>query len=366
MDDSHLIYLPENGSLRKKNPEWLSLDEVARTEFWNSLNADDREQIISEMIQATAFAVLKDGFKAVYEQVKNDDNRLKTLLAAMEVPIRAVVDEHVPKSPDGGNNQRVFDHNKFEQANKSQLNKLVGERVKQAVEAGLAKQKKDESAARTGGLSRGTDLYYQIAVCVTRASGRRLVFPLWLVETFQAGDVALEDGDRVELIHYSRTALLRDGQQLSAVSAGVQDSLNAFVDVLRVTAVSADGKLEEHFVPRVENHAFSDNSDFGWVLAQAKYSEVTPVHLEVLDLVDVVREGRRLAILRSADSLKIKSNLEKLEAEHRQLEKKLQDIPLIGDACNLIESTTGFDSTRMLSDAYRGVQGTCEALTGSR
>ncbi len=220
MDDSHLIYLPENGSLRKKNPEWLSLDEVARTEFWNSLNADDREQIISEMIQATAFAVLKDGFKAVYEQVKNDDNRLKTLLAAMEVPIRAVVDEHVPKSPDGGNNQRVFDHNKFEQANKSQLNKLVGERVKQAVEAGLAKQKKDESAARTGGLSRGTDLYYQIAVCVTRASGRRLVFPLWLVETFQAGDVALEDGDRVELIHYSRTALLRDGQQLSAVSAG--------------------------------------------------------------------------------------------------------------------------------------------------
>ena len=146
--------------------------------------------------------------------------------------------------------------------------------------------------------------YYQTAVRLRRKTGNSLVFPLWLVDRFQAGDVALRDGDVIDISHYSRSELFNgtientsslcafSDENYSNTTVPEVNELDRYIDLLRVTHVNRDGVTEEYYIPKNNNHAFGDNPGYSFILNQALVSDNDAISPENFALSSVIREGR--------------------------------------------------------------------------
>ena len=202
--------------------------------------------------------------------------------------------------------------------------------------------------------------YYETAVTVTRKDGRVMVFPLWLVDRFQAGDVSMQDGDVVHVNHYNRTDLFKNsaGQStglgdLSNQIATDAAPLNGYIDLFRITHVDGNGVVEEYFVPRNTTGAYGRNPAYSYVFNRARVSSVDAISPENLDLADVIRTGRREAIARSARLLN--PTAKSLEQRQSDLRDEIAKLPVVGDVCKFVESTTGLNSTDAIGNVRRSM-----------
>jgi hypothetical protein len=206
--------------------------------------------------------------------------------------------------------------------------------------------------------------YYQTAVRLRRKKGNTLVFPLWLVDRFEAGDVALRDGDVIDVSHYSRSELFNgtfentsslrtfSDENYSNTTILEANELDRYIDLLRVTHVNREGVTEEYYIPKNNNQAFGENPGYAFMLNQALVSDDDAISPENLALSSVIRAGRREALQRSAELLNPKDFSQRLDDGNRALEESLSKVPVVGDICRLVESTTGLSA----ADAFANTQ----------
>ena len=328
-------YLPE--SVKERLPDSLKQtlqDPDTDVLVWDVLSDQDKQAITSHVIGDEAQGI----FEAVYrEQVASVPGVEEGMVQKISQQIEGLVQEY----RDGDIADTAINDESLKRITSAVGNRLVF----------------DSPASSATYASGGESLYYQIAVALSRRGGETLVFPLWLVEMYQAGDIALRDGDSVQLLHYNRTPLYSHSRGLQGLSESIATGtpdLDGYIDILRVTHLGDSG-LEQYFVPRNTTVAFGPHRGFGFVLDNAKVPETAAVQPDILDLVGVIRRGRSEAIRRSADALQVKTRLQRLEEEHQLLRQKISQLPVIGDACQVVESTTGFDSADAFATARQGV-----------
>jgi hypothetical protein len=321
-------------SLADSLDEKLANAPEGEPSVWNELSVADRDEVSRHLIAMRAQQI----YQAVYQdQVANLPGVDEVIVEKISAQIRGLI--------------RDFGRGSIVDT------EINGESLKRITDAVGASLEVDSPVKNSTFVSHGETLYYQIAVALSRRGGETLVFPLWLVEMYQAGDIALRDGDSIQLLHYNRTELFshsRGLQELSdSIATGASD-LDGYIDILRVTCLGDNG-LEQHFVPRNTHVAFGPDRGFGFVLENAKVPENATIQPDILDLVGVIRRGRSEAIRRSADALQVKTRLQRLEEQHKLVRQKISQLPVIGDACQVVESTTGFDSADAFATARDGV-----------
>ncbi|WP_339745959.1 hypothetical protein [uncultured Rubinisphaera sp.] len=183
--------------------------------------------------------------------------------------------------------------------------------------------------SRLGAPSSGysTGMYYRSVVVLTRRVGTRIIAPLWLVQMFPIGDVALVDGDSVRIESYKRTevgARQLDEQSGTVIIAGITrdprnvslptsletlslkeaTNLNAAVaDVILLRHVNQQGHLEQYVIPRLRSGAFGEDPEFSRFLAETRLASGDIVEFQNLDLLPEIRRGRITAITSTANAI---------------------------------------------------------------
>lgn len=153
--------------------------------------------------------------------------------------------------------------------------------------------------------SASSNVVVQVAVVLTRRTGRRIVMPLTLVRSYIAGDIQLVNGDRIEIVPFESTSAGRrtersDGEILITSWTAVEGltvpvweagptvgnlmrALNTqAADMVVLTRLTNTGTLEEYILP-------ADND--GW-LSSTYLQHADAVHFDVLELSPLIRNSR--------------------------------------------------------------------------
>lgn|GEM_PF-6105975 len=184
-------------------------------------------------------------------------------------------------------------------------------------------------------LNSSISVYYDAAVVVTHRTRRRLIVPLWMVESFSAGDVWLRDGDRIEVVPYRQTeiggrsatsanelgqvtvtgliatqdtqvaarALFRDISNDFHYMGADADGFNNQMDVIVLQHLSSNGVFEEYVIPRGSFKSFLGQPQLsqGEITTSLKPGDV--VRFDSLKVSPLIREGRSKALAASANVL---------------------------------------------------------------
>lgn len=154
----------------------------------------------------------------------------------------------------------------------------------------------------------GELLVDHLAVAVTRVSGRILIIPLQEVRTYLPGDIALQDGDRVEVILFDQTSAAQKPEQsapatvavtswsdakglVATVGAGnptlrqlIAELNEQHADVVVLRRLTANGLLQEYVLPRNDEKRLSET--------YLRHGDL--VHLDVLNLMPLIRNSHDL------------------------------------------------------------------------
>lgn len=321
-------------------------DEVPAAEFASEKTSNR----IDELTRTKA----EDVFKFVMEKQIDDPDRMREPVTEMIAKeIRTAIDQQLDADSQSEVAEEPVDR---------EFSAPIRESIFQKT-AELASDLTVPTSAIPTPQVRSDMTYYQIAVRVRRRSGRTIVFPLWLVQRYQAGDIALRNGDLVEVVHYGRTGLLSQASQnevslrsLDANYASVIRDLDPYLDLFHISRRGSSGEQTDFYVPRNIASSYGDNPGYEYLLNRA-YANPGQTRGENLDLVDVIRQGRREALSRTAEMIRPKTAAEAFDEGQRALQERIAALPVIGDLCQAIESTTGFNTADAISGARGGIDG---------
>ncbi|MEO1530209.1 MAG: hypothetical protein AAFX06_32870 [Planctomycetota bacterium] len=184
-----------------------------------------------------------------------------------------------------------------------------------------------------------------IVVTLQRTGEPTRVIPLSMVQLTQVGDVWLRDGDRIEVIPFSRTSLSQRNQQRGLVSklrsiefSGLlNESVNAreyrdlrgaasaltsnyshAIDLIVLRPVLLDGDREEYWFPRLESLAYKDILQGNSTIDQ-RIIGGDEVEFSALRLKALIREGQLRGKLRASNLLdRTGGALQKFETRKRK------------------------------------------------
>ncbi len=132
---------------------------------------------------------------------------------------------------------------------------------------------------------------------IVKRGATSLVFPLWLVNGFEAGDIALQDGDQVEIQNYNRTSLSTGARELHFQSLKLTNSielqeLEDLADTMVVTKATHNG-IEKLFIPRSTTALFGTDPRLSFAIQHARFDDTDIVQFSNLSLVSEIRQGQR-------------------------------------------------------------------------
>lgn len=218
-----------------------------------------------------------------------------------------------------------------------------------------------------------SNLYYDAAVILTKATGRRVIAPLWLVQMFAAGDIALENGDRIEVTHYERTAfaeyqkledtvvlvgglvsrprIQRNVRRLSQVmgTSQLDQRLVNFADLVVLQRINSNDQLEEYLIPRGASGIYGSSSEFDRWFQEAQLKTGDIVRVGSLDFHPLIRDGRTIAQAASAEQIYEEFG----SPEERSRNKTIDQIPILGGIHGLVEQTTGLSADTVSQGSRR-------------